>query len=697
MREAERRRGEFLKGRSWRARKLTERGRGGGGGGDACGVVEGGAGRGERGEVAVRVAPAVAVVPVRRLSEAAAARRIAGYWLLSRARERLRRARLLPGAPPRFEECAAALQAPAAVGAAADALRALGVRSGGGKLARVLLAAVLFAAFPEHVMEGEGGEGEREREVLWLARWMVACLREGTLGAVAAAFRVWGRGYEAWRSEDRERLRAAIVKDAMATEGLRDAVRRRYGGGGGGGGEGELAVWERELDGKQAQLRSAMLRLGGEAAAEGLDAELGRARRMPDERIAHEIAVDLEGFLGKLRAVAVPEVVWGRLEEELQRRPVMETRELFARFEKLEIELNAMTSGSFEPVDRASVSEAGCGFAVAFVERAAAALKRSQAQADDAGVDAWLAQATRRIAAADGGALAPAVVAVLRELTARVACVHEAVSVARVAAVAPIVQQHGAAWERARHEDRVRAGEIPGDLPRTRAFLAASCGEVSMAGEARVAYAQALLRAAVVNVCEGSTAVSAESVPEVFLLDVNRLVEFQNDMQRAALAALLDNVARQFLAMRADPAAARALRLDGICRVLLDYSSRLETIQDAVVAAVAACAAATTNALSAGDEAFLRGMVERSVQPGNAMFRLMHSRVSKQVCALLLTTERGPAQGLGAVQADIAELARRMEALATWAWNVHGEALLALASSIGSDGESGPSLTEMED
>jgi hypothetical protein len=523
----------------------------------------------------------------------------------------------------------------------------------------------------------------------------VLCVHGGTLPALAYAWRDWRRAYEVWRRDDRERLRAAIVADSMATEGLRDAVRRRYAAGGAGG-DGEVAVWERELDDKQAQLRAAMARLGGEAAAARLDAELARARGIPaDERIAHEIIVDLDGFLLRMKAERVPGAVWERLAAELAAEPAPATHELFARFDKLERELNGMRPGSLSPVDRVELT-LDAGFAVTFLGRVVAALKLSQAEADDAAVDAWLAESTQRIVQAEGAEFVRVVVEVLRDLTDRVARVHEVVSMARVLAVAPIVQQHGAAWERTRHEERVRAGEIDVNLPRTRLFLSAGRGHCAVGAPCQLE-PRALLRAAIVRACEAPAAVTAETVPEVFVLDVHRLVELQNDMQRAALLALLDNVARQFLASRSVPIVSAApLRMESTRRVLHDDSARLEGIQDSVVAAVAAAAVVASHSFSAADESLLRGIVERAVQPGDAMFQLLHSRVSKRLCSLVLAGEGGQAEaatpGLESADSDISALARRIETLATWAWNVHGPTLVALALTLPGEARPGRPL-----
>lgn len=700
MREAERRRGEYLRGKSRRAARLTQRTfRFSNGRGDEEEGESGGTGLDAVRDEAVSAAADTAVAPAesnqkeaassatqaRRLTAAAAARRIAGYWLLSRARSGLVESKLLPAAPKAFEAATAALQTTRAVESATLVLRALGVSAAGSaKLARVLLAAALFSAHPAHVLEDV--ECRRNREVLTAARTMTRSLGSGTLGAIAFAWRSWGRGYDSWRREDRDKLRSAILKDAIATEGLRDAVRRRYSDSGSEG-EAELLAWERELDGKQAQLRSAMCRLAGEAAAKRLDTDLARARRVPDERVAHEMSVDLSGFLAKMRAQPVPESVWVRLVEELGASPKPNTDELFARLEKLHSMLNGMRPGSFEAVDPASV-ELVPSFAVSLVTRATAALKLSHAEADDANVDVWLQQASRRIAVTgNGGNFISTIVDVLRELTERVAKVHESVSIARVMSVAPIVQQYGATWERSRHEERVRAGEIQSDLPRTSAFLAAADGSSLAPGLSAVQCAQGLLRLALIRVCEAPTALSVEALPEVFCLDVERMIGFQNDMQRAALTAVLDNVARQFLASRVSQAAAAVLNLDLTRRVLQDDAARLEAIQDSTVSAVSSCMASSSRVLVGRDETFLRGMVKRVVQSGDAMFVLMHTRVSRQLQLLLLGANSAQTTpGLESVVGDLQSLQKRMDALATWAWNVHGEALLALASPMHSAG-----------
>eukprot|EP00173_Palmaria_palmata_P002503 Plantae.Rhodophyta-Palmaria_palmata.ctg2625.p1 GENE.Plantae.Rhodophyta-Palmaria_palmata.ctg2625~~Plantae.Rhodophyta-Palmaria_palmata.ctg2625.p1 ORF type:complete len:695 (-),score=142.54 Plantae.Rhodophyta-Palmaria_palmata.ctg2625:1553-3487(-) len=624
---------------------------------------------------------------------AVAARRIARFWLISCARRRLAEAGLLP--PPAeifssFERTTGAMESRSAGDAAQLFLRALGANP---KLDRLLLACFIPALHPQHVLDSRTGRGESDgsdESMLLSARRLVLCMHAGSVPALAHAWAHWRSVYPSWLHTDRERLRAGIVSDALATEALRVAIRRRFGE----VAADEAAEWETELNNKQLQLRAAMFNLAGEAEAVKLDAEVRRVRQMPDETIAHEIMVDLDGFLAKLVPPSLPASSWLQLRSELIASPPRKD-ELFFCLQQIERQLNGMRPGSFEPLCRGDLNETDAAtFACGVVERAAAALKLSQAQADDEALDDWLGRALLRLAGAraisDSEALVSVVIDLLREFTERLGKVHETVSVMRIRIeCAPIVQQYGVACERARFEDRVKRGEVKETLPLLKSFLQAAyldSSSVHSQVTPSASYSRALLRDALVIACCSQTAITAATAPEIFALDVERLVAFQNDMQRAALLAALDNAARQFLSS-ARPKGSLSLEFDvALLRTVLESdSSTMKTVQDALIAAVTT--AVGNASLSAEEEALLRGIVVSTLSPSE-LFKLVFSRVSKHLRRTLVTAERGeqseqqPILGLAAVQQELSQLASRMEKLAAHTYNVHGVLIMSIAASL---------------
>jgi T-complex protein 11 len=440
----------------------------------------------------------------------------------------------------------------------------------------------------------------------------------------------------------------------------------------------EAVMWEEKINAKQEQLRTAMGQLAGEHGVSRLEAAVAQTRQIPDERLAHELMVDPDAVLSNMKPLPVPNENWQRLRAELSCNEPggVQTSELFNRVSRIEQDLNAMTSESFAPVDRSVAASEFCpSYAVEFVESAAAALQKSQAEASDASLCVWLDGAVRRLRSPNS-TYVDSVVAVLRELTQRISDVRETVITARMHLLAPIVRQHGPAWERSRFGSRVVSGEIDAALPKTRRFL--QCDAVTIPGHARH-----LLRTAIVTACASTVPITVDLVPEILWLDVPRLVALQNDIQRATLHGSLDVITRQFLSTLSAGAAA-AYNYEHIRAALLDDSSRQIDIQNALVVAVRHAGLSP----SPKDEMLLRGMIERVVKSDSPIFQLIFSRLVSRVRSLLQTCvsppTAGPSQqqqaGLAAVESDISSVVRRIEALAVHTFDVHGEQIAHFAA-----------------
>lgn len=639
-------------------------------------------------------------------ARAAAGRRIAGYWLLRKARIGFFDLGLLQSSDitREFESTAAAIQTSAAETAARLALRSIGSSP---RAARVLLSSILFALHHEHVIEDYEGH---EQCVLFAARRLVLCLAHGSLPALAYAWLDWRTEYSLWRELDKRRIKSAIMADAVATEALRHAVNNKMTSASNppGDRDAECAIWNEQIDAKQAQLQNAMEVLFGNAGAEQFQSTVSQARKIPDEYLAHEIMLDLDGFVARSKPQTIPEYLWSLLVSELNSNPPV-TNELFRRMDDIAHDLNAMRSNSFPSIDRSDF-DLDVTSATQFLFNVAECLRQSQAPCDDEPLQLWVRDAAERLS--NCGSFSEAVVSVLRELSERVREVRAKVVTARILQLAPYVKQYGAAWERSRFSDKIRSGLIPRELPLTKALLRETISKQSNHRSPRAAShlantARKMLRSGLIALCSMPSAVNNMTVPEILSLDVARIVSIQDDVQKAALCAMLDNGARQLLATSYPEMRRAHTRYDSraVQCILQSDDLKLESIQDAVIESVVDCLEKhNVNGMKASVRDSLGRLVRQAVEPGDVAFSLMKKRVTEQLEILLSGDDatrfscddaantgqralRGRIQvlGLGSVKNMLEEVAVRLERLSSHTYDVHGEYIVGIVSGLVSE------------
>lgn len=666
--------------------------------------------------------------------------KIAGYYLLNKARRAMSNAGVLGPelSSHSFEDSTALLESSEAQNAADLVFQALGMRNKNRRMTRrdvmreqterrILLSCLIVSLHPEAVMEEKVRYVQSTADdtisgdslAIYAARRMLLCLHVGTLGAVAAAWVKWRRAFMKWKKNDAENLLSAMIEDAVATEALRTAVNRKFTEAEGVEGmrsalgaastaaalrQQEHAVWEEQLNLKQQKIRDAVVKLSGTAGERRLDAALVASRQVQDERIVHEIMIDLPGLLERIQSsAAVPDQVWERLRDELSAKPPVRD-ELASRLVHISKTLNAMIPGCFSLGSAESPGDLDAEFATGLVCRVADALQKCQAEIFDDALREWANEAVLKLRSA-GQSLTSVVIDVLRELTEFVERVHHTVLTFRIQQSAPVIQQYGAAWERSHFQGHVVSGAISSSFPRTRDLLSktlTSLGtelsslkqDVSMEKPESV---RILLTRAIVRLMVKAQACRLDDLPEFMYLDLERILEMQDDFQRCALIASLDNIGKQFLHSKG---VSRSLDgLKEILDVVKNENTRLQEVQDSFLSWIEGSIRHLDEGLTDSERQLLNAMVERTIRPGDITFSLMQKRTEKAICEYSLTMRtrgagsslgRGPnpsrnidlPMGLESVERIVLKLGKSVEALVQHLLHVHGPPLVSVMKSL---------------
>lgn len=669
-----------------------------------------------------------------------AAGKISGYYLLSKARRAMSKAGVLGPqlSSYSFEDSTALLESSGAQNAVDLIFQALGMRNKDRRMIRrdivrerterrILLSCLIVSLHPEAVMEEKVRKVESTEEettsvdslAIYAARQVLLCLHFGTLGAVAAAWVKWRRAFMKWKKNDAENLLRAMIEDAVATEALRTAVDRRFTEAEGMEGmrsalgaakaaaalhQQEHAVWEEQLNLKQQKIRDAVVKLSGTTGERRLDAALVASHQIQDERIVHEIMMDLQGLLKRIQiSSAVPDQVWERLRDELSTEPPKRD-ELASRLVHISKTLNAMIPGCFSLDSDEGLVDLDAEFATGLVCRVADALQKCQAEMFDDALREWVNEAVVKLRSA-GQSLISVVIDVLRELTEFVEHVHHTVFTFRIQKSAPVVQQYGAAWERSHFQGHVASGAFSSSFPRTRDLLSetltsigaeSSClkQEVSMERPESV---RTLLTRAIVHLIVKPQACGLADLPEFMHLDLERILEMQSDVQRCALVASLDNIGKQFLHSKGV-----SRSLDGLKEILdvcEDENTRLPQVQESFLSWMERSIRHRDEKLTDSERQLLNAMVERTIKPGDSTFSLMQKRVEKAICEYSLrmrtriggsSLDRGPnpswdidlPMGLESVETIMLELGKSVGALVQHLLHVHGPSLVSVMKSL---------------
>lgn len=670
--------------------------------------------------------------------ETKAAKKILAYYYLAKARKAMFEAGVL-GAKLKtyqFDDTTACLESDEAQSAADIVFRALGMRQRGRRMTnktkcrekaerRILLSCLLISLHPSAVLEekmrraGPGDPISVDSMAVYCARRMLLCLQAGSVSAIAVAWVNWRKTFLKWKDNDAENLLKAIIEDAVATEALRAAVNRAFSE------EANIeefksslgehdtylslrkqehAVWQEQLNLKQNKIRDAVLKLSGSSGERRLEAALDASRHVQDERIVHEIMIDLPGLLERVQSPSVvPKEAWDRLRNELSSEPPVR-QELAARVVYLSKLLTTMISGCFSLLGNESDAymKLNLEFAIGLVSRAVEALEKCQAQVYDDPLRDWYKDAVKKLRGA-GHEFVNVVVDVMQELTEYTRAVRTDVLTHRIRHSAPIVQQYGAAWERSHFQGHIVSGRFSPSLPRMRQVIAETLDSLGDESEhlrremvvTSPKAMNALITHAIVHLMMRPNACTEDNVPELMHLDVERVWKMQNDAQKCSLISSLANIGRQFLqSKRLLYSINDALPLLKLCN---EDETELVNMQDGYVAWIGSIVTDSGGELSTSEKDLLRAMVARVTKPGDATFSLMQKRVAKAIlerCQVKYVS-RGVGPGpsstgendgqrkwnmmcLQQVESLIEELSRTVGGLAYYLQSVHGSSLLSL-------------------
>lgn len=604
------------------------------------------------------VLPDESILPSSVLQETDAATTIASYYLLSRARHALRASGALGPQLPSYDfgKLTLLMESQSAQDAAELMLRALDLRNPAKRTSpraaterRILLSSLVIALHPEAVLHRRFKDrNTQEAMTLFCARRMLLCLHVGTLHALSQSWVWWKTSFSAWKKRDAENMLCAMINDAVATEAMRVAVNKgfvqsenvralRHALGGepsyDESSRREHAVWEEGIARKQQMLRKSVVKLAGKAGERRLNLALSASRDAQNERMVHEILVDLPALLEDIKnPTPLPDEAWEKLRNELSEDPPGRDA-LAARLTDISTSLNAMMPDSFDLETVSSPIVLDVDFAVSVVCKASNALKQCQAEAFDDALEEWERNAVTRLQNSEEQ-FVEVVVDVLIELTKLIRRSHAYVLMYRVRHSVPIVQQYGAAWERAHFHGHIDSGRFSKKLPRTKLLLRHVLRhEGSGSGNARPSEKSACLRLALITgiakLASETEMRRREELPEILFLDHERIVRIQNDVQRCTLVGSFDNIGRQFLTSRGlTPSTDTRYEL---LESTEKENTSLQDIKHGFVEWVRKVINQNGKALSEGDIGFLERMVYRTVQAGDKTFDIIHSRVTEAI------------------------------------------------------------------
>ncbi|CDF38675.1 unnamed protein product [Chondrus crispus] len=665
-----------------------------------------------------------------------AAGKISGYYLLSKARQAMAHAGVLGETLSSlgFDECTSRLETPEAQKSVDLVFQALGMRNKNRLVTRkdtmreqmerrVLLSSIVVSLHPEAVMEEKVRPSNPTADVVsvdswavYTARRMLLCLHVGTLGAVANAWLQWRRAFTKWKKNDAEVLLRAMIEDAVATQALQNTVTRGFNdaksqermrtslGGSSSAASArqqEQTIWGEQISRKQEMIKEAVDKFAGPRGLRRLQAALAASRQITDERVIHEIMIDLPGLLAKIQSSPpVPEDAWRRLQIELSKSPP-EKNELARRLLHLSNMLNSMIEGCFVIENDEVTDELNGDFAIQLVCRVAAALEKCQAEAFDEPLREWVNDTILKLQSA-GEALASVVVDTLRQMTDLVEKIHHSIVTFRIQRVAPVVQQYGAAWERSSFQGHVMSGEVPSSFPQTRNLFSEVVVSVTnnnntsdvqdVSPSAPLPLKEVIIRG-IIRLIMKSTGCSPEELPEFMRLDQQRIVRMQNDFQGCALLASLDNIAKQFISSKGAPRSNDAVAK--VVVVLESESPTLRDIQNAFMAGVSSSLSRNNINVRNGERELLEGIVENATRPSDKTLTLMMERMEHALLGYSLRAQRvqGSARipissdvvlppGLEGIEERVKKLSRTITRLADHLLQVHGSALNSLVVSI---------------
>lgn len=604
-----------------------------------------------------------------------AAKMIAAHFLLSRSRRILRHIGLLGSAikSAPFDSVAARLQTTPALAGARLALRAVDIYMNSepctGEMSRrpldfrILLSALLVAAHPDIVVNsplpaitGMTRLTSDDADVIAKARAVAFALHSPSVQTLAHAWKSWRPAFLAWKARDRPLLIDTLIASALATVEKKRAASGMFSA------LTSVADMHKRLTGESpaeesnfvglnnhdewlSDVRRAVEAIGGPEGVKRLDDALELAERRRGERLIHELLLDPRGLAATLcSATMAPTAAWDRMRQQLSQTPSQldETSTRLAFVRKMLVALGAKAARTQWP----SIEQNGklnVNFINAVIDIVAASCKECQAEVFDAGVQRWADDAKAKVMQAGVGNmaennfLAHAAVDTLKQATDVVSGVYTHVVSWRVQQAANSVATYGVMWERARFSEHIAKDEI--NVLRTRDWIRRSCEHVSHSATTdetggpqyfmwkAVSHGIVSLTLPATNTnLSGGPQLDEDTVPEVLIMDVQRLRRTGYNIRQCAIASALYHTMRAYGSKgiseeSLEQWAERVIEAsegENLGNVLEEWMDEYRDVNES----------STQTAMKVN---VLKGMMRRIVSGNDETYRLMVRRVCKVV------------------------------------------------------------------
>ncbi|GJQ10261.1 hypothetical protein GpartN1_g2052.t1 [Galdieria partita] len=280
---------------------------------------------------------------------------------------------------------------------------------------------------------------------------------------------------------------------------------------------------------------------------------------------------------------------------------------------------------------------------------------------------------------------------------------ERSIIIAKMKILAPIVQEHGPEWERARFEQKINQCIINEKLPATRTWLENSMRLIREQFVTLNLHAvttgdktalENVLGAALVYLIEQPHSLPIEEVPEVLRLDHERIFILQNDLQRLSLLSALDLILRRFMSDKTGVPVAFDLRSINVC--LKDTNAGLEDIETQLFMCVhdsldnlESEGNADLISLTEQDKNFLRSMLRKAARLEDPVFSILKRRILESLRKQFLLSPNNVTDdyhlrslGLSAIVQDFHDMMNELRKLSSHLVKVHSQRLLNIVSNI---------------
>lgn len=250
----------------------------------------------------------------------------------------------------------------------------------------------------------------------------------------------------------------------------------------------------------------------------------------------------------------------------------------------------------------------------------------------------------------------------------------------RLRSVRPALMQQAAQYEEQKFAYALNKGVIT--LNRTNAWITTAGKAAKELADARnpenidspanrVRY-ESVYYDALLSLIFGSEIVNAETCPETLLLDTERLVSFQNEIQALTVMASLTMLTRNMFSEMRDDAILTSLKND-LLVLLQERDTNVQSLSLHIASIVRKEMAKSSKSLTAEQEKLILTMVDKTLSYKDKVFSLLNRRILAAFKQQLNTGKyrKDPNSGLDVVQCEVESLSHKVFLLAKHNRAVH--------------------------